>query len=152
VRESGLEGLVLRYGWLYGPGTYFDRGGQEAEQVEKRRFPIVGKGTGTFSFVSTEDAAAATVAAVERGEPGVYNVVDDEPAPLRVWLPVYARALGAKPPRRVPFWLARLAAGEQTARGALEMRGASNGKAKRELGWQPARPSWRQGFAELLGA
>jgi 2-alkyl-3-oxoalkanoate reductase len=152
VREADLEGVVLRYGWLYGPGTYFDRGGQEAEEVERRRFPIVGKGTGTFSFVSTEDAAAATVAAVERGAPGVYNVVDDEPAPLREWLPVYARALGAKPPLRVPFWLARLAAGEQTARGAVGMRGASNAKAKRQLGWQPSQPSWRQGFAELLGA
>jgi nucleoside-diphosphate-sugar epimerase len=152
VREADLEGLILRYGWFYGPGTYFDRGGQEAEEVERRRFPIVGKGTGTFSFVSTEDAAAATVAAVERGEPGVYNVVDDEPAPLREWLPVYAQALGAKPPRRVPFWLARLAAGEQTARGALEMRGASNAKAKRELGWQPRHASWRQGFPELFGA
>lgn len=151
-RESGLEALVLRYGWFYGPGTYFDRGGQEAEEVEKRRFPVVGKGTGTFSFVHTEDAAAATVAAVERGAPGVYNVVDDEPAPLREWLPVYAQALGAKPPRRVPYWLAQLAAGEQTARGAVEMRGASNAKAKRELGWQPSRPSWRQGFAEHFAA
>jgi nucleoside-diphosphate-sugar epimerase len=152
VREADLEGLVLRYGWLYGPGTYFDRGGQEATEVERRRFPIVGRGTGTFSFLHTGDAAAATVAAVERGAPGVYNVVDDEPAPLREWLPVYARALGAKPPRRVPFWLARLAAGEQTARGALELRGASNAKAKRELGWQPARSSWRQGFSEALAA
>ncbi len=152
VREADLEGLVLRFGWFYGPGTYFDRGGQEAEEVEKRRFPVVGKGTGTFSFISTEDAAAATVAAVERGEAGIYNVVDDEPAPLREWLPVYAQALGAKPPWRVPFWLARLAAGEQTARGAVEMRGASNAKAKRELDWHPRHPSWRQGFAELLGA
>jgi nucleoside-diphosphate-sugar epimerase len=152
VHEAGLDGLVLRFGWFYGPGTYFDRGGQEAEEVERRRFPVVGKGTGTFSFVHTEDAAAATVAAVERGEPGVYNVVDDEPAALREWLPVYAQALGAKPPRRVPYWLARLAAGEQTARGAVELRGASNAKAKRELGWQPSRSSWRQGFAEHFAA
>jgi 2-alkyl-3-oxoalkanoate reductase len=152
VREADLEGLVLRYGWLYGPGTYFGRGGQEAMEVERRRFPVVGKGTGTFSFVSTEDAAAATVAAIERGAPGAYNVVDDEPAPLREWLPVYARALGAKRPLRVPFWLARLAAGGQTARTALELRGASNAKAKEGLGWQPAQPSWRQGFFELLGA
>jgi nucleoside-diphosphate-sugar epimerase len=152
VGEADLEGVILRYGWLYGPGTYFDRGGQEAEAVERRRFPIVGKGTGTFSFLHTEDAAAATVAAVERGAPGIYNVVDDEPAPLREWLPAYAQALGAKPPRRVPYWLARLAAGEQTARGAVEMRGASNAKAKRELGWQPSHPSWRQGFAEHLAA
>ena len=152
VGEADLEGLVLRYGWFYGPGTYFDRGGQEAMEVERRRFPIVGKGTGAFSFLHTEDAAAATVAAVERGAPGVYNVVDDEPAPLREWLPVYAEALGAKRPLRVPFWLARLAAGEQTARAAVEMRGASNAKAKRELGWRPEHPSWRQGFFELLGA
>jgi nucleoside-diphosphate-sugar epimerase len=152
VHEADLDGLVLRFGWFYGPGTYFDRGGQEAGEVEKRRYPVVGKGRGTFSFVHTEDAAAATVAAVERGAPGIYNVVDDEPAPLREWLPVYARALGAKPPRRVPYWLARLAAGEQTARGALELRGASNAKAKRELGWQPSRPSWRQGFAEHFAA
>lgn len=152
VREADLEGIVLRYGWFYGPGTYFARGGQEAEEVERRRFPIVGKGTGTFSFVSTEDAAGATVAAAERGAPGVYNVVDDEPAPLREWLPVYAEALGAKRPMRVPFWLARLAAGEQTARGAVEMRGASNAKAKRELGWRPSQPSWRQGFAEHFAA
>ena len=152
VMGASLEGLVLRYGWLYGPGTYFGRGGQEAMEVERRRFPIVGKGTGTFSFVSTDDAAAATVAAVEGGPPGVYNVVDDEPAPLREWLPVYAEALGTKRPMRVPFWLARLAAGEQTARAAVEMRGASNAKAKRELEWRPEQPSWRQGFADLLGA
>jgi nucleoside-diphosphate-sugar epimerase len=152
VREAELEGLVLRFGWFYGPGTYFDRGGQEAEEVERRRFPVVGKGTGIFSFIHTEDAAAATVSAVERGAPGVYNVVDDEPAPLREWLPIYAEALGAKPPRRVPFWLARLAAGDETARGAVEMRGASSAKAKRELGWQPAHPSWRQGFAEHFAA
>ncbi len=152
VGEAELEGVVLRYGWLYGPGTYYDRGGQEAREVERRRFPIVGKGTGTFSFIHSEDAAAATVAAVERGAPGLYHVVDDEPAPLREWVPVYAQALGAKPPRRVPFWLARLAAGEQIARAAIEMRGASNAKAKRELGWQPAQPSWRQGFFEALSS
>ena len=152
VREADLEGLVLRYGWVYGPGTYFGRGGQEAEEVERRRFPVVGKGTGTFSFVATEDAAAATLAAVERGAPGTYNVVDDEPAPLREWLPVYARALGAKPPWRVPYWLARLAAGEQTARGAVEMRGATNAKARQGLEWRPRHASWRQGFFELLDA
>ena len=151
VREAeGTEGLVLRFGWLYGSGTYYDRGGKQAEEVERRRFPVAGKGTGTFSFVSTEDAAAATVAAVERGAPGVYNVVDDEPAPLREWLPVYASALGAKPPRCLPAWLVRLVAGELVARTLQEMRGASNAKAKRELGWRPAQPSWRQGFAESL--
>ena len=151
VRDADLEGLVLRYGFLYGPETYYDRGGREAIEMERRRLPIVGKGTGIFTFLHTEDAAAATVAATERGAPGVYNIVDDEPAPLREWVPFYARALGAKPPRRVPFWLARRVAPLQAA-GAVEMRGASNAKAKRELGWQPAHPSWRQGFLDLLDA
>lgn len=152
VGEAALEGLILRYGWLYGPGTHYDHGGQQAEEAKRRRFPVVGKGTGVFSFLHTEDAAAATVAAVERGAPGTYNVVDDEPAPMREWLPVYAEALGAKPPRRVPLWLAQLVAGAQVARGAVELRGASNAKAKRELGWQPAHPSWRQGFSEALAS
>jgi 2-alkyl-3-oxoalkanoate reductase len=148
---EGLEGVVLRCGWLYGPGTYYDRGGSMAEETLKRRNPIVGAGTGTFSFIHVEDAAAAFVAALERGAPGVYNVVDDEPAPLRDWLPAYADALGAKAPRRVPVWLARLAAGKDLAGSAISMRGASNAKAKRELGWQPAHPSWRQGFEDSLG-
>jgi nucleoside-diphosphate-sugar epimerase len=151
VLSAGLEGLVLRYGWLYGPGTYYDRGGQEASEVERRRLPIVGKGTGTFSFIHVEDAAGATVAAVEGGAPGLYNVVDDEPAAMREWVPVYARALGAKPPRRVPYRPARLVAGD-AARAAVELRGASNAKAKREFGWQPAHPSWRQGFFEALAS
>jgi nucleoside-diphosphate-sugar epimerase len=145
---AAVDGIVLRFGWLYGPGTYYDRGGQQAEEAMRRRIPIVGKGTGTFSFVHVDDAAAATVAAVERGDPGVYNVVDDEPAPLREWMPVYAEALGVKGPRRVPVWLARLVAGSAAADAALQMRGASNAKAKRELGWQPAHASWRQGFRD----
>jgi nucleoside-diphosphate-sugar epimerase len=147
---EGIEGVVLRFGWLYGPGTYYDRGGQQAEDVRKRRLPIVGAGTGVFSFVHVEDAASAIVAALDHGAPGAYNVADDEPAPLREWVPVYAQALGAKPPRRVPAWLARLVAGAELTGGALEMRGASNAKAKHELGWEPAYPSWRQGFAESL--
>jgi nucleoside-diphosphate-sugar epimerase len=147
---DGIEGVVLRYGWLYGPGTYYDRGGSQAEDALKRRAPIVGKGTGTFSFVQVEDAASAAAVALERGAPGIYNVVDDEPTPLSEWLPLYAEALGAKPPRRVPFWLARLVAGGAVAGAALEMRGASNAKAKRELGWEPAHPSWRQGFRDSL--
>jgi 2-alkyl-3-oxoalkanoate reductase len=147
---EGLEGVVLRYGWLYGPGTYYGRGGSQAQDTLKRRAPIVGPGSGIFSFVHVEDAAAATVAAVEGGPPGVYNIVDDEPAPLREWLPVYAAALGAKPPRRVPRWLARLVAGGATADAAVAMRGATNEKAKRELGWQPAHPSWRSGFPSTL--
>ncbi len=150
LEGEGFEGLALRFGWLYGPGTYYTTGGQQADEVRKRRLPIVGKGSGTFSFVHAEDAASAIVAALERGAPGAYNVVDDEPAPLREWVPVYAAALGARPPRRVPVWLARLVAGKDVAASALSLRGAANAKAKRELGWQPAHPSWRQGFREAL--
>jgi nucleoside-diphosphate-sugar epimerase len=145
---EGIEGVVLRYGWLYGPGTYFDRDGSQTEEALKRRLPIVGKGTGTFSFLQVEDAAAATLAAVERGAPGTYNVVDDDPAPMREWVPAFAEAVGAKPPRRVPVWLARLIAGSGAANSATQLRGASNARAKRELGWQPSYPSWRQGFVD----
>ena len=147
----GVDGLVLRYGYFYGPGTYYSREGSSAADVRRRRFPIVGKGTGVFSFIHVDDAAAATVAAVERGAPGIYNVTDDEPAPMSEWLPVYAQALGARPPRRVPVWLARLVAGRDAAALATTLRGASNEKAKRELGWTPKYPSWRQGFREGLG-
>jgi nucleoside-diphosphate-sugar epimerase len=147
---ADLEGLVLRFGWFYGPGTYYGRDGSIAAETLKRRNPIVGAGTGTFSFVHIDDAAAAVAAAVGRGAPGVYNIVDDEPARLRDWLPVYAEALGAKRPRRVPTWLARLVAGPDLASAAIAMRGASNAKARRELGWEPAHPSWRQGFRESL--
>jgi 2-alkyl-3-oxoalkanoate reductase len=150
LEADGIEGVALRFGWLYGPGTYYDRGGQQAEEVMKRRFPVVGEGTGTFSFIHVDDAAGATMAALERGAPGPYNVVDDEPAPLREWLPVYAEALGAKAPRRVPVWLARLAAGKDVAASAVGLRGAANAKARRELGWEPAYPSWRQGFGTAL--
>ncbi|MEX2107198.1 MAG: NAD(P)-dependent oxidoreductase [Solirubrobacterales bacterium] len=152
LNAEDIEGLVLRFGWLYGPGTYYGPGGTQAEDTLKRRFPIVGAGTGTFSFVHVGDAAAAIVAALGGGAPGAYNVVDDEPAPLREWLPVYAEALGAKPPRRVPVWLARLVAGRAMAEAAVEMRGASNAKARRELGWEPAHPSWSQGFRDSLGS
>ncbi|HEU4736060.1 MAG TPA: NAD(P)-dependent oxidoreductase [Solirubrobacterales bacterium] len=145
---AGIEGVVLRYGWLYGPGTFFDRAGSSTEDALKRRLPIVGKGDGTFSFVHVEDAAAATVAAVERGTPGAYNVVDDEPAPMREWVPAFCAAVGAKKPMRVPVWLARLIAGPAAVASATQLRGASNAKAKRELGWQPRYPSWRQGFAD----
>ncbi|HMC50485.1 MAG TPA: NAD(P)-dependent oxidoreductase [Solirubrobacterales bacterium] len=148
TETDGLEGVVLRYGWLYGPGTYYDRAGTQTEDFHKRRMPIVGRGTGTFSFIQVEDAASATVAAVERGEPGVYNVVDDEPAPMSEWAPAFAAAVGAKKPRRISPWLARLVAGSAAVEMATELRGASNAKAKRELGWQPRYPSWRQGFAD----
>jgi 2-alkyl-3-oxoalkanoate reductase len=147
------EGLVLRYGSFYGPGTGISRAPDAvmAAPVRKRRFPIVGDGGGIWSHVHIEDAAAATAVAVERGRPGIYNVVDDDPAPVREWLPGLASALGAKPPRRVPRWLARLAAGETATVMMTDVRGASNEKAKRELGWQPRYPSWRQGFAQGLG-
>src|SRR5206468_10602920 len=124
--------------------------GSIAEQVRKRRFPLVGKGSGFFSFIHLEDAADATVAAVERGAPGIYNIVDDDPAPMREWLPVYAEAIAAKRPLRVPTLLARLVGGKAAVEMSTQLRGASNAKAKRELGWQPAHPSWRQGFAESL--
>jgi 2-alkyl-3-oxoalkanoate reductase len=141
-----LEGIVLRYGGFYGPGTSLEPGGEQFEMVRKRRIPIVGSGAGMWSFVHIDDAAAATVAAIERGTRGVYNVCDDEPAPAREWLPVLADALGAKPPRHVPRWLGRLAAGEAIATLMTETRGASNGKAREQLGWRPAYPSWRDGF------
>jgi nucleoside-diphosphate-sugar epimerase len=146
-----IEGLVLRYGYFYGPGTSFAPDGSMAEDVRRRRFPIVGPGTGTMSFVHVDDAAEATVAACERGSAGIYNVCDDEPAPMHEWIPVYADAIGAKRPLRVPTWIARLVAGKSIARMATELRGASNAKAKRELGWEPRFPSWRQGFVESLG-
>lgn len=147
------EGLALRYGGFYGPGTSMSLApdAQMAAPIRKRRFPIVGDGGGVWSYVHIEDAAAATVAAVDHGQPGVYNIVDDDPAPVREWLPVLASALGAKPPRRVPRWLGRLAAGEAATAMMTEARGASNEKAKRELGWQLRYPSWRQGFAQGLG-
>lgn len=143
---SWTEGVVLRYGGFYGPGTSLTDGAEQVELVRRRRFPIVGDGAGVWSFLHIADAADATVAAVERGSRGVYNITDDEPAPVREWLPALAAELGAKPPRRVPTLLGRIAAGEVGVLMMTELRGASNAKAKRELGWQPAHASWRQGF------
>jgi 2-alkyl-3-oxoalkanoate reductase len=134
-------GIALRYGSFYGASN-----DALLEPVRKRRFPIVGSGGGISSFIHLDDAAAATVLALERGDAGVYNIVDDEPAPVREWLPVLAEALDAKPPRRVPRWLARLVAGDAAVMMGTESRGASNAKAKRELGWELRYPSWRQGF------
>jgi len=150
VTEAG--GVALRYGGFYGPGTAISRepSALMAELVRKRRFPIVGSGGGFTSHIHIDDAATATVEAIERGRPGIYNVVDDEPAPMREWLPVLANALGAKPPRHIPRWLGRLAAGEAATLMMTEVRGASNAKAKRELGWRLRYPSWRQGFAQGL--
>ena len=149
VTQAG--GIALRYGGFYGPGTGLTPGGDQVELIRKRRFPIVGDGGGVWSFIHIDDAAAATLAALERGTPGaIYNVVDDDPAPVREWLPALAAAAGAKPPRRLPRWLARVVAGESVATMMTEIRGASNAKAKRELGWEPAHPSWREGFRAAL--
>ena len=147
TQTQGIEGIALRYGWFYGPGSAYAADGHFAGEVRKRRLPVVGKGDGVFSFIHVDDAASATVAAMERGSPGIYNVVDDDPARMREWVPAYAEAMGAKPPRRVPAWLARLLAGRYVASMANELRGASNEKARRELGWQPRYGSWREGFS-----
>jgi nucleoside-diphosphate-sugar epimerase len=149
TRAEGLDGLALRYGFFYGPGTWYAPGTKLAREFRGRRFPVVGDGSGIFSFIHVDDAASATVAAVERGAPGVYNVVDDEPAALRDWAPAFAEALGARRPLRIPTWLAKLFAGDAVGM-ALGMRGASNAKARRELGWTPRYPSWRQGFGQGL--
>jgi nucleoside-diphosphate-sugar epimerase len=141
------EGIVLRYGWFYGPGTSIAPGGEQFEMIRKRKFPLVGDGGAVWSFIHIADAAEATVAAVEHGSRGVYNVVDDDPAPVAEWLPALAQTLGAKKPVRVPRFVGRLFAGETGAVMMTELRGASNAKAKRELAWRPAHPSWRRGFA-----
>jgi nucleoside-diphosphate-sugar epimerase len=141
------EGIVLRYGVFYGPGTSMSSGGEQLEMIRKRKFPVVGDGAGVWSFIHVADAAEATVAAVEHGSRGVYNVVDDDPAPVADWLPTLAQTLGAKKPMRVPRVVGRLAAGEVGVVMMTEVRGASNAKAKRELGWRPAHSSWRQGLA-----
>lgn len=142
VPAKAPEGLVLRYGILYGHGA----SDLMLEVVRKRQMPVVGGGTGIWSFTEVTDAAAATVAAVTRGAPGIYNVVDDEPAPVSQWLPFLASSLGVKPPMRAPAWLGRLLGGEMVVSLMTQVRGASNEKAKRELGWTPAYPSWRDGF------
>jgi nucleoside-diphosphate-sugar epimerase len=145
VTDAG--GIALRYGGFYGAANDGLIG-----PVRKRMFPIVGNGEGVLSFIHLEDAAAATVLALEHDGPGIYNIVDDEPAPIREWLPVLAKALGAKPPRHVPGWVARLIAGEGGVVMGTESRGASNAKAKRELGWSLRYPSWRQGFPAAYGS
>jgi nucleoside-diphosphate-sugar epimerase len=139
-------GAVLRYGAFYGPGATDD----QVDLVRKRKFPLVGRGTGYFSWVHLDDAASATVLAVEQHATGLFNIVDDEPAPVSEWLPYLAACAGAKPPMRVPSWVARLLAGDFAVTLLTEGRGFSNAKAKRELGWQLRYPSWRQGFREEL--
>jgi nucleoside-diphosphate-sugar epimerase len=144
------EGIVLRYGYFYGPGSAFAPDGSMGLDVQRRRLPLVGGGTGVWSFVHVEDAARATLAALTHGGAGVYNVVDDEPAPVSQWLPAFASALGARPPRRVPVWLARLAAGSYGVGVMTSAQGASNALAKRELEWMPRHASWREGFRRGL--
>ena len=142
VPLAAPEGIVLRYGSLYGPGA----SDFLVDMVRKRQVPVIGGGTGVWSFIEVTDAAAATVAAVGRGAPGLYNVVDDDPAPVAQWLPYLAQVAGAKPPLRMPAWLGRLLAGEFVVAQMTTSRGSSNQKAKKELGWEPRYASWREGF------
>ena len=150
LNAGDIDGVVLRYGGFYGPQSSISPDGEIVTMVRKRRFPIVGDGAGVWSFVHLDDVATATAAAIERGTPGIYNIVDDEPARVADWLPVLAAAAGAKPPRHVPVWLGRLAVGPQGVAMMTSIRGASNAKAKGELGWQLIHPSWREGFRGVL--
>ncbi|MFN8474923.1 MAG: NAD(P)-dependent oxidoreductase [Anaerolineae bacterium] len=147
---ADVEALALRYGFFYGPGTSIARDGPVVDMVRKRRLPIVGNGAGVWSFIHIADAARATAAAVTCGAPGLYNIVDDDPAPVSVWLPALAKAVGARPPFKVPAWLARVVLGEGGVSMMTKIRGGSNAKAKRELGWEMVYPSWRRGFVEGL--
>jgi nucleoside-diphosphate-sugar epimerase len=151
INNQRMEGLVLRFGFWYGPGTTFAHDGYTARQVRRRRYPIVGDGGGMAQFIHVHDVAEATVAALDHGAPGAYNVTDDHPAPMREWLPQYAWTIGAPPPRRIPAWLARLIGGEFLAMQATAARGASNQKAKHELDWKPTFASWQEGFRAALG-
>jgi nucleoside-diphosphate-sugar epimerase len=146
VLDAPLEGIALRYGSFYGPGV----SDAIVDVVRRRKLPLVGRGGGVWSWIQIDDAAGATAAAVERGPAGIYNVVDDDPAPVSEWLPYLAECVASKPPRRVPAWVARLAIGEVGVSMMTEIRGASNAKAKRELAWEPRWKSWRDGFRHAL--
>jgi nucleoside-diphosphate-sugar epimerase len=150
LAATWTEGIVLRYGGFYGPNTSLGADGEQTDAVRQRKFPVVGDGGGVWSFIHIADAAEATVAAIERGQRGVYNVVDDEPAKVAEWLPELARTLGTKKPMHVPRFVGRLLTGEIGVAMMTELRGASNAKAKRELGWSPAHPSWREGFRDMV--
>ena len=150
VLESELEGIVLRYGAFYGPGTWFSRNSSLSQQVLARKYPIIGDGEGVCSWIHVSDAARATIAALERGQPGIYNVTDDDPAPMREWLPFYATVLGAKPPRKVPALLARVMGGGGLVKWQSTMPGASNARIKKILEWKPQYETWRRGFVEAL--
>jgi nucleoside-diphosphate-sugar epimerase len=149
---AGLNGMALRYGSLYGPGTSIASEGEIVRQIRQRSFPLIGNAAGVWSFIHVDDAARATQLAIERGAPGIYNIVDDEPAEVSEWLPDLARALGAKPPFRLPAWIGRFAIGEAGISMMTQIRGSSNAKAKRALGWQPEYASWRDGFRRGLSA
>lgn len=146
---SGMTGIVLRYGSFYGPGTSIAPDGSIVQLVRQRRFPIFGDGGGVWSFIHIDDAAHATALAIERGPAGIYNIVDDEPAEVSVWLPELAKTVGAKPPCHLPVWLGQLVIGETGMSMMMKVRGSSNAKAKRVLGWQPIYPSWRDGFSSM---
>ena len=146
---TGAGGIALRYGGFYGPGTGLAPGGDQWEAIRARKFPLVGDGGGVFSFAHIEDVASATLAALELGAPGrIYNICDDDPAPARVWLPAVAATIGAPPPRHIPRWVGRLI-GAHVVTMMCEIRGASNDRAKRELGWEPKWPTWREGIAAM---
>jgi nucleoside-diphosphate-sugar epimerase len=147
---SGIDGVVLRYGSFYGPGTAFAPGGDIVEAVRRRQFPVVGSGAGVWSFVHMDDVAAATAIAMEGAPRGIYNIVDDDPAEVAIWLPELARIIGAKPPRHVPAWVARLFIGQGGVTWMTEGRGSSNRKAKQVFNWQPIYRSWRDGFRHDL--
>ena len=152
LHADALNGIVVRYGSLYGPGTSISCKGEIVEMVRQRKFPLVGNGAGVWSFIHVDDAARATQLAIERGAPGLYNIVDDEPAEVSEWLPELARAVGARPPVRLPAWIGRFAIGEAGVSMMTKIRGSSNAKAKRALGWQPEYASWRDGFRRGLSA
>jgi nucleoside-diphosphate-sugar epimerase len=146
---TGIEGIALRYAYFYGPGNALGPDGRMVKMIRARQLPIVGGGTGVWSFLHIHDAATATLAAVEASATGVYNIADDEPAAVKVWLPYLAQLVGAKPPMRVPAWLGRLVAGGPIVEQMTINRGSSNAKAHRDLGWEPTYPTWREGFRTL---
>jgi nucleoside-diphosphate-sugar epimerase len=145
-----LDVLALRYGMFYGPGTAIGKGGKILKMTRQRRFPVMGGGGGVWSFIHLLDAARATVAAMSRGAPGIYNIVDDEPAKVATWLPALAKAVEAKPPYKIPYWLGEIVIGKAGMPIMTQIRGGSNAKAKRELNWAPVYPSWRIGFVDGL--
>jgi nucleoside-diphosphate-sugar epimerase len=152
LNAAGLNGIALRYGSLYGPGTSISCKGEIVEMMRQRKFPLIGSGGGVWSFIHVDDAARATQLAIERGAPGLYNIVDDDPAEVSEWLSELARAVGAKPPLRLPAWIGRFALGESGVSMMTNVRGSSNAKAKRAFGWQPEYASWRDGFRRGLSA